>query len=289
MKRNHRMLIAGLTIILVTNVVALGGVAYNRSGEPDALVEFTERELEIPYRYSYGFNSENTGLGLNFNCRLEEENGYGYGNPNCRGKPQWLNEEKLTELGFDFPAEVEEGYNYYIGNKSLPRKVYLVLEYNGAAHRRAIAVREKHLAKQRALLLQTPEDEGNKKKVKDAETSLKNEQLYRSRLFAIDAGVEKAALRKAYPDSGQYVLMQALIRPSWRNYDKSDEKEDEWIGTITKLLIGSINIPLEHREIFEPLEATRSRRYEDVSLPRYKIRIAFGKRAEPWVVEVEGM
>ena len=46
-----KIFIAGLAIIIVTNIVALAGVAYNRSGEPDAVVELTERELGLPYRY----------------------------------------------------------------------------------------------------------------------------------------------------------------------------------------------------------------------------------------------
>ena len=99
MKRNVKILIAGLSIIIVTNVIALGGVAYNRSGEPDALVELTERELDIAYRY--GLERENTGLRLNINCRVETlQDDYAYANNNCWGNPVWLDQQKLIELGF---------------------------------------------------------------------------------------------------------------------------------------------------------------------------------------------
>ena len=40
-------LIAAIALIVLTNVVVLAGVAYNRSGEPDATVTLTERELNL--------------------------------------------------------------------------------------------------------------------------------------------------------------------------------------------------------------------------------------------------
>ncbi len=51
MKSNTKILIAGLGIIIATNVIALAGVAYNRPGQPEATIELTERELAMPYRY----------------------------------------------------------------------------------------------------------------------------------------------------------------------------------------------------------------------------------------------
>ena len=56
---NTKILIAGLAIIIATNVVALAGVAYNRSGNPEAQIELTERELAMPHRYR--MNKENRG------------------------------------------------------------------------------------------------------------------------------------------------------------------------------------------------------------------------------------
>jgi len=271
MKHNSKILIAGLTIIIVTNVVALAGVAYNRSGEPDAVVELTERELSMPYRY--GMDDENTGLGLNINCR------------NC-WSPDWLNEEKLIELDFELQPlqEISEWRLDY--DKTLPRKVYLVLEYNGAMHQRAVANAEKELAEKQVQLATDPNSEEFKDSVEYAENELNNEQHHNSRLFAIDAGLDSTRLRNAYADTSQYILMQALIRPGW---DYNEKEEKEWKGTITELLINTINIPLEHRAVFEPLEALEPRYDQDDKSPRYMVRVAFGKRSEPWVIGVEGI
>lgn len=44
-----RTLIAGIAIILVVNAIALGGVAYNRSGTPESTLHLSQRELSEPY------------------------------------------------------------------------------------------------------------------------------------------------------------------------------------------------------------------------------------------------
>ena len=283
MKYNTKILIAGLAIILVTNIVALGGVAYNRAGEPEALVELTERELGMPYRYRR--NKENTGLGLRINCRLEGTQRYFYGSNNCWGSPAWLDRAKLSELGFKLQPQRGKSAGRQTFDKELPRRVFLVLEYNGAAHQRAVINSEKEMKAQQALLANNPNNEGFEERVEEAQKKLYNEQIYNSRLFVIDAGLDKLNLRNTYPDTSKYLLMKALIRPTWSRFGD----EEEWKGTITDLLVGTINVPLEYRAIFEPLEDTQLRRNQNRLAPRYRVRVAFGKRAEPWVIDVGEM
>ena len=283
MKQNSKILIAGLAIIIVTNVVALGGVAYNRAGEPDVVIELTERELGMAYRYR--MNRENTGLGLRINCRLEYALRFYYGN-NCRwGNPDWLNKGKLIELGFKLQPQDEKRAGRLAFEKELPRKVYLVLENNGAAHQRTVASAEEELSEQQALLANNSGQEEFEKRAEVAARKLNSERHHNSRLFAIDAGLDKARLRNTWPDTSQYILMQALIRPTRNFVDESWV----WKGTITDLLIDTINIPLEYRAVFEPLEDLRPLYLQDDQAPRYKVRVAFGKRSEPWVISVEEM
>ena len=284
MKLSTKILIAGLAIIVVTNVVALGGVAYNRSGEPDAIVELTERELSLPYRY--GINNEDTGLGLRINCRIEESGqGYSYGNNSCRGNPAWLNSEKLLELGFEpqpKPKKIEKRMAF---DKPLPRKAFIVLEYNGPAYQRTLIKAEQDRNEQLLQLSENTDTEKYEKRVKHIKDKLENEHHHNSRLFAIDAGLDKIALRNKYPDTSQYIIMQALIKPTGKFYQSGGE----WTGTITQLLASTINISLEHRAVFEPLEVKQPRYNQNKQVPRYKVRVAFGKRAEPWVMAVEKM
>jgi len=65
--RKHTLL-AGLGLIALTNAIALSGVVYNRSGDPEATLRLTQRELRTPYRW-YG-NRENSGLALSLVWRV---------------------------------------------------------------------------------------------------------------------------------------------------------------------------------------------------------------------------
>jgi len=283
MKPNIKILIAGLAIIIATNVIALAGVAYNRSGEPESTIELTERELAMPYRYR--MLKENTGLGLQIKCRLEANNYYGYGN--CYGMPEWFSREKLIELGFKLQPLEGQGDWHYAIEKELPRKAFIVLEYDGAAYQKALAKAEQELDAQLQLLDNNPDKEEFGNRVKAARDRLKGEQLYFSRLFAIDAGPDKTQLRKAYPDNSRHLIVQATVRPGWSGNGKG--KEGEWKGRITRLLVNTINVPLEHRAIFEPLEDDQVSRSQNKLTPRYQVSLAFGKRGEPWVIGVEGL
>ena len=179
MKHNGKVLIAGLAIIIVTNVIALAGVANNRTGKADAVAELTERELGLPYRY--GMNKENTGLGLRINCRIEDAQNYFYGNNNCLGDPAWLNKQKLLELGFTLQPNRERTPGRSIYRNELPRKVYLVLEYNGAAYQRTLARAEEELSEQQALLANNPGQEEFTKRAETAQNKLHSEQHRNSR------------------------------------------------------------------------------------------------------------
>ena len=280
MTRNRATLIAGLGIIIVTNAIALAGVAYNRSGDPDAVIELSERELRMPHYY--GMNKENTGLGLRISCRVDDGQSLHYASSNCNGRPVWLDQEKLLELGFDLKERNEASAGLLDDSNDLPREVYLVLEYDGAAYRKTLAHAADNLREQQALLANNPGKEEFEKRAEKARKQLDNEQHRNSRLFAIDAGRDKARLRAAWPDSSRYIVMQALIRTLRNNV----RKQEQWKGRLTNLLVNTINIPLEYRAPFEALEKSARRHRRDKQTPRYNVRVAFGKRAEPWVVSV---
>ncbi len=281
MKPQLKVIIAGLAIIVISNAVALMGVAYNRSGEPEATLSLTERELPLPYRY--WSNKENSGLSLKINCRLETEmyiNRYG---GNCFGTPDWLDRAKLDSLGFDLqdvPKERKYGYRYV---DDLPRVVYLVLEFDGDAHRRVLEIKARKLASEQALLRNNPENKEFEDRVSRAQGDLDEEKSMGSRLFAIDAGMDMAALREQYPDRSHYAIIQASIKPVWGNF----KENNQLAGMITGLLVGRINVPLQHRTHLTALEAAGNGHPKRVDAPRYRVTTGFGQRLEPWIIEVE--
>ncbi|MDF5995378.1 DUF4824 family protein [Pseudomonas aeruginosa] len=69
MNRNRRnALIAGSLLLLAANLAALGGVAWNRSGEAESKLVLSQRELQR--NWSYGFwSEENSGVELRLELR----------------------------------------------------------------------------------------------------------------------------------------------------------------------------------------------------------------------------
>ena len=65
-QRKHTF-IAGMLLILLTNAVALLGVAYNRSGTPESRLTLSQRELQLPY----GAMTEDSGLTLQIRWRAQ--------------------------------------------------------------------------------------------------------------------------------------------------------------------------------------------------------------------------
>ncbi|MFP8981388.1 DUF4824 family protein, partial [Pseudomonas aeruginosa] len=73
MNRNRRnALIAGSLLLLAANLAALGGVAWNRSGEAESKLVLSQRELQR--NWSYGFWSEENS-GVELRLELHSPNG----------------------------------------------------------------------------------------------------------------------------------------------------------------------------------------------------------------------
>jgi hypothetical protein len=279
MKLNGKILVAGLSIIILSNLIALGGVAYNRSGEAEALIELREREIGLDYRY--GLEQHSTSLSLSFKCRVKSrQNDYSYADSHCRGQPHWLGKQKLIQLGFNFePYDRAKGYGY--NGKDLPRDVYVVLEYDGDSHRRVLAAREAELAQEMALRDNNPGNKEFDERVSKAADQLVAEPRFNSRLFAVDAGLDKSELRNIYLQTDRYIIMKAAVRAAWH----FEDKKHVWSGRIDGLFIERINVPLAYRKQFAGIESRRYRKPDED--PRFKVSVAFGKRNEPWLVGVE--
>ena len=121
--------IAGLALIAGVNAIALGGAAYNRSGEAESSLRLSERELHLPYVWRG--NKENSGVELKLDWRVlppEPRNAKdaswrysGYGT-----MPDWLDEAKMTALGFDASKVGGRGYSERSAERLLTRDVLLV-------------------------------------------------------------------------------------------------------------------------------------------------------------------
>ncbi len=265
MKWRHT-LIAGGAIILLTNAVALGGAAYNRSGEPESQLQLTQREFNRFYSYS---RKDNSGITLSLNWRLEpvELNEYGFGRYSGHwGMPAWLDEAKMTELGFDVDKFVATKYGRRHWEFQ-PREVLLVLELDGPVYQRHVQRVREYVEETREQLAASPASKEMQGRAKRVEEKYKQEQEESSRLFVIDAGLDLAALRATYPDHARYAIVHGLIRPTTMTI----KKETRVGGSVTELHGGFVNVPLRYRQVFSDQAP-------------YDVTLAFGKRLEPWIV-----
>ena len=269
--------IAGAGLIALTNAVALIGVAYNRSGEPDAVLMLTQRELRAPYRW---WRDRDSGISLALLWRVQAEESAdeidtgqyaSYG-----GTAKWLTKAKLSELGFDVSHAADSERGRWRYERQLPREVLLVLELDGPAYREARERAEPHADREEALRAANPDKKEFERRSKEARDRLDREQRQYSRLFVIDAGLDASALRSKYPDRVRYAVARGQVTPTVIGASGSHQLS----GHIGRLSIDEINVPLQFRNVFEhPLPDGAGAR----DPARFNATVAFGKRLEPWL------
>ncbi len=247
-------------ILALTNAVALLGAAYNRGGTPESTLRLTEREVSIPRDYGI---RENSGLSLDLRWRVADEVGmpnmYYYG----RGAiPGWLDKSKMAELGFDVSLPdmgVERRTRF---GRQLGRDAFVVLELGGDAYE---AFRKK--AATEAERLNGSGKPDDKRRAADALDAAESG----TRLFAIDSGLDPAALRARYPDRGRYAIVRGQVEPA------SGRDKTAYRGYLRDIHVDDINVPLDLHGAFG---GPREKAHFDAT-------VCFGRRFEPWLVSAQ--
>jgi hypothetical protein len=272
--KRHLLRAAGLALIVLTNAVALGGVAWNRGGEPDSRLALSDRELAMPWS---GFrpDSENSGLSLQLRWRCLPSQASARNRALYYGSeaPAWLDAGKMRELGFDLRApELTRPLDRApMRHRQLAREVWLVLELDGPAYRQSLAdaAKEAEAAKAADAAASRPE-------TKPPVRAQAEDPDAESRLFAVDAGLDRDALRARHADRAMYAIVRARVSPS-----PASEGAIEG-GRIDALSIDEVNVPLALRPVFDGLQPPIYHRRANV---RFDATVAFGRRAEPWLAE----
>jgi hypothetical protein len=286
-------LISAIALLVIVNVVVLAGVARNRSGAPDAVVELTERELPLGF-YRGTADKENTGISL----RLDWNQYPAYSrflHRNSRGfRDDWFDQAKLEAVGFDCSMPLTDAKAELHYEKMLPRKAYAVLEYEGIAWEAWRARAEQDLSEvvekaNKGALMQ--------KDLKEAQDEYERGLKTHSRLFAIDAGSDPARLRQQYPDNKRFLIAPAQVRLSYnRNYNVDAKKNGspKLTGYITEVLVDDINVPKTMRAVIDTLTGKGTNPLGSYSSygantqePRYKVTLVYGKRYEPWIADIQ--
>jgi len=265
------LFILGFILIICTNIFILSGVFYNRSKGPVTLTELTERELKMPYHT----NDENSGLSLKLKWRTLPS-----GNPfsfyRFRRNLTGFNEEKLKEFGFNLENtnKFDRSSDHY--KNHIPKKAFIVLEYDGKNYKEAVKRAKEKLEKVTKELETGIENDSNN--FKWAKTQLKDELESESRLFAIDAGTDASKLLEKYNDQSHFIIVPGEVKMNY-NYKA---KTNKFGGYISRINVENIHVPLKFKKTFDSiLEKKKSK------IPRYKIKLAYGKRFEPWIQSVQ--
>jgi len=281
MSRSRKgILLAGIGLILAANAVALGGAAWNRSGDPESTLRLTERELRVVGEPV--LDRENSGMALRLRWRTLAQRDepaddfldgrYAYG-----GAPKWLDGAKLAELGFDTARRKVPGGREH---DAIPAKeVFLVLELDGGAYQAALERARQDSQRLKSAQAGARDHAGE---VKRAAERLEREENASSRLFVIDAGLHAGALRARYPDRARHAIVRGQVRPYW---DTRADATGALVGHVVGPSVGEIHVPLE----FQPSLASageRASQGEDAQQPRREITVAFGRRLEPWITAV---
>jgi hypothetical protein len=274
-----KTLAAAGALILLANVVALTGVYFNRSGEPEARMKLSQRELGTPWDWSAV--GDNSGLVLGLNWRVNDGHAgekfyadYGYHG----GTPEWLDEPRMKALGFDTAPVGESGEARRRFERSLPREVLLVLELAGPAWQQARQRAWQNAARHEAARLANADSKEFAGKAKQAQDALQSEETRNSRLFAIDAGLDRAALRAKYPDRSRFLILKAKLRPTLATQDKKTRVS----AHVSELAVRRINVPHALRPGLEPaLRNPRSNGRDPDA--KFEATVAFGQRLEPWI------
>lgn len=280
MKPGVRMLLwFGGALVLLVNVVALAGVAWNRGGEPEAVLTLGERELRLPPAWRYG--REDSGLALSLHWRVTQElqdDGEKFAfEPGAYVPVDWLDADRLAALGFELARRPDERRAFWP-----QRDVWLALELDGPAHARSVQQAQEALSQARRAATDSPGDDERQKRANVADERFQQVRDEWSRLVAIDADLDSDVLRARHPDREHVAIVRGRVRPYWRFRDPQAAGEGEWYGHIESVDIDRIHVPLPQRGVFDPLmdEAASDRR------DRYQVTLAWGRRMEPWIVDV---
>jgi hypothetical protein len=265
-----RALIVAAALVLITNAIALGGVAYNRSGEPDSVLQLTERELPLQF-WSWPEN-ENSAVHMQLRWRVSG------GTYEWDHDVEWLTPEQLRALGFDLPAAGASQEELQRYAKQSAREVFFALELDGPAYQRELERRRNDLREAEAKAAAVGSTE-LRDHVVVAQKFLQEEEQTASRLFVVAVDVDAAVLRQRYSDRRKYAVVSGRL--------ELHDGVKQMLPMIDDVNVDAIRVPYAYRKLVEPLLADRS--YAPDRKPRYAASVHFGRRLEPWIVQLSRM
>jgi len=251
----HAGLLAAAAIVLLANAFALIHAAVNRSGQPEAEITLTEREL------NYFPSADDSGVTLNLRWVDLSPSYYSSAlNPKDLEARTLLNQAKLEALGFDCRVAPSDPKAATFYSRPNARNGFVALEYDGAAWQSWIEWRER--------IEHVPV--GQKR-------AIDYERVSGTRLAVIDAGPDAAALRAHYPERNRVLILPAVIRMALTPSAPASPP-DRLRGYIQEIP-SEIHVPRPFSD--------RLRELSEGGPRAYRVRLRYGRLLEPWVTGIE--
>lgn len=269
-----RLLVWSLGLVLAVNAIVLAGVAWNRSGEPEARLLLSERELRSD-RYDWLDRSENSGRSLQLRWRIKGQTHELFGLWGGGWRGPWLERQQLSDIGFtDAELAIDPERRFRV----VPaRQAWVAFELDGPAYAAARELAKRELELAQAASRAAPGDKQKSEQLQEAQRNLTREQMRASRLFAIDVDRDHDALRSRYADRSRYLIARASIEVGFSGGGQAPERV---YGYIDRLHLADVHVPHEwHREV----DAAARMREGAASGRGFEASVVFGRKVEPWI------
>jgi hypothetical protein len=272
----NRYLAAAFLLLIVINALVLAGAVWNRTGNPDSVVTLTERELSS----SYG-GMEDSGIYLRLAWHYEVSD--------------WFDAAKLRSIGYDIGIQPGSKSADLFYRKALPRRTFVVLEYEGNAWKNWIKSEEERVV---LLEMRLSGRQATDKQVVEARKSLEYKKSAVTRLFPVDVGNDPRFLRDRYPERNRYIVAPAEVRLIYeKGPDQSVGKKPTPAihGRIDAVMVSEIAVSRATAgPILKLLKQGHGLRHlwnpdavhDGPPSPRFQAVVTFGRRHEPWVVSM---
>ena len=268
-RRSRNALLLGLVLVVGVNAAVLVGAYSNRELPADSVLTLSNRELGSALRSQAGLSTRTVNLWLGYRW-------FGQSAQESR-----IPAERLPDLGF----AVDPGQSGCELMDSLRRQVrtgFLVLEMDGLAYRRSLDAARAAQRQAAAQLRAKPQSEALQKALKEADKALSHELNVASRLFAVDLGLDRQALRAQYPDTSRYAVIGAQFRLGVAA-SYNDAQGCSYYA-YARPVVQRISVPQNFRHIFTD-DAWGSGQHGNERA--FSASIAWGGRLEPWLLSAQ--
>jgi hypothetical protein len=192
----------------------------------------------------------------------------------AKAPESWLDRAALQKLGFDCRVDPSSPAAERFYQRQRRRRVFVALEYDGAAWRSWMESYEHALAEQRAKRQFVVGYDGSS----------------RSHLMVVDADLDSSRLRGRHPDRTAYLIVPAVVSVRLETFPDHEAKGNpkrpaRVVGNIQQIP-SSIRVPRPFSDGFRHLkpEQRANGNYREGS---YRVRLCYGALLEPWITGVE--